>query len=221
VPQIAFGTGGLPGAGRAAGRGVPKIAFGAGGQRGAAGARRRGVPKIAFGTGGLPGAGRAAGRGVPKIGFGSGKTAAAPAGVVVGVPKIQFGTGGLPGAGRARGRQLPKIAFARGLPRAPRTSPGSPALPRFRTGSARSASGSWLAGSRLRSALLGAAGAAGPGRQPNLGFGVPGYRAKSSRRLASVRWRRRRRYLRWLPIPRRAGGRSEVWRITRQIGEQE
>jgi rod shape-determining protein MreD len=48
LPRIAFGTGGLPGAGRAAGRPVPRIAFG---------------------TGGLPGAGRAAGRPVPRIAF--------------------------------------------------------------------------------------------------------------------------------------------------------
>jgi hypothetical protein len=48
VPRIAFGTGGLPGAGRAA---------------------RRPVPRIAFGTGGLPGAGRATGRPVPRIAF--------------------------------------------------------------------------------------------------------------------------------------------------------
>jgi len=48
LPRIAFGTGGLPGAGRAAGRPVPRIAFG---------------------TGGLPGAGRAAGRPAPRIAF--------------------------------------------------------------------------------------------------------------------------------------------------------
>src|SRR5216683_440125 len=88
VPRIAFGTGGLPGAGRAAGRPVPRIAFGTGGLPGAGRATGRPVPRMAFGTGGLPGAGRAAGRPAPRIAFGTG-----------GLP----GAGGGAGGGRARG----------------------------------------------------------------------------------------------------------------------
>ena len=181
VPKIAFGTGSLPGGGRArpSGRRIPKIAFDAApGRRSDAGQATRsqpaseGPPKIAFGTGGLPGAGRAGGRGVPRI---------------------RFGNGGVPPGGRTGPRRTPNIAFGSGLPKAPRTSPGRPALPRFSSGTARSASGSWLAGSRLRSGRL---------RSAKLGH-----------RPKAARWARRRRYLRWLPFVGRSGGRSAVWRI--------
>ena len=204
VPKIAFGTGGLPGSGRASGRGVPKIAFG--GRSGGSPAMQgkpapTGTPKIAFGTGGLPGAGRASGRGVPRI---------------------RFGNGGLPGGARARQRRTPSIAFGSGLPKAPRTSPGRPALPRFSSGTARSASGPWLAGSRLRSAQFGTG---GQGGRPSFGGGarrglrgvLPARRRRGYRPKAA-RWGRQRRYFRWLPFSRRSGGGSAVWRISRQIG---
>ena len=198
MPKIAFGTGNLPGGGRPrpSGRAVPKIAFGADsavrpgvrpGEQGQPASPA--TPKIAFGTGGLPGAGMARGRRVPRI---------------------RFGRGGRPGGGKAQAPRTPSIAFGSGLPKAPRTSQGRPALPRFSAGSARSASGSWLAGSRLRSARLGGGAQAGSGRR--------------GRRLKAARWGGRRRRFRWLPFPRRSGGRSAVWRIGgsfrpgRQIG---
>ena len=191
------------------GAGLPKIAFGSSGGAGQATARTGGdsgvpkiafgsdsaAPKISFGTGGLPGTGRAGGRGVPRI---------------------RFGDGGLPGAGRARPRRTPRIAFGSGLPRAPRLSPGRPALPRF-SGSGRSAAGSWLATSRLRSAQFDGG---GPGK-PSRGGGGPSYGGKRSRRPKAARLGKRRRHLRWLPLRRRAGGRSSVWRISRQIGGEQ
>jgi rod shape-determining protein MreD len=232
VPKIAFGSG--SGSGHAPARpadsGVPKIAFGTGSLPGSGRASGRGLPKIAFGTGSLPGSGRASGRGAPKIAFDSASggrpdgrqaTHGQPDGAT---PKIAFGTGGLPGAGRARGRGAPRIRFGNGLPaggrararrtpsiafgadrpKAPRTSPGRPALPRFASGTARSASGAWLAGSRLRSAQFSG--------------GAPGGAGRRGRRLKAARWGKQRRHLRWLPLPRRSGGRSAVWRIGRQIG---
>jgi len=128
VPRIAFGTGGLPGAGRAAGRPVPRIAFGTGGLPGA-GRAARPVPRIAFGTGALPGAGRAA-RPVPRIAFGSASPgSAARAGLAppAAAPEFsapgplgssyrgidQFGTG-YHGGGTARsGRSRRQPRFAR------------------------------------------------------------------------------------------------------------
>ena len=194
LPKIAFGSGSArPRAGGAPG--VPKIAFGTGtGKNGrpASESAAPSVPKIAFGTGGLPGAGRAGGRGVPRIRFGNGRP---------------------PGAGNALPRRTPKIAFGGRLRRAPRTSPGNPALPRF-GGSGRSAAGSWLAGSRFRSAQFGPG---GPGRLPSLTSGPARSGAGRGRRIKTARWRRKRGYLRWLPL-RRVGGRSAVWRIGRQIG---
>ena len=108
VPRIAFGTGGLPGAGRAA----------------------RPAPRIAFGTGDLPRAGRAAGRPVPRISFGSatiGSAARATSGGALTAPGSsapgplgrgyrgidQFGTGYV-GRGTARsGRKRRQPRFAR------------------------------------------------------------------------------------------------------------
>ena len=176
----------------------------------------RGVPKIAFGTGGGSGARRpAVGGGVPKIAFDTGGLTrpGRPAGPPA--KKIAFGTGSLPGAGRAAGRQPPKIAFKSGLPRGPRTTASRPALPSFRSRSGTSAAGPWLAASRLRSAHRGAG---GRGRHPKF-TGGPSYLSSArSYRPKTVRWTRRRRYLDWLPFGRRPGGRSTVWRITRQIG---
>jgi rod shape-determining protein MreD len=244
VPKIAFGTGGLPGSGRATGRGVPKIAFG--GRSGESPATQSqapaaDTPKIAFGTGGLPGEGRAGGRGVPRIRFGNGGLPGGGRARPRRTPSIAFGSGlpaggrarprrtpsiafgsGLPGGGRARPRRTPSIAFGAGLPKAPRTSPGRPALPRFSSGTARSASGPWLAGSRLRSAQFGTG---GPGGRPAFGGGprrrlrgvVPARRRRGHRPKAA-RWGRKRRYFGWLPFSRRTGGRSAVWRISRQIG---
>ncbi len=149
LPRIAFGTGGLPGEGRARGRGIPRIAFG-GGQAGSARANGQRAPRIGFGTGGLLGEGRAAGRGVPQIAFGSGHAGSALAGsngsgraarrAMPGIafagghagsalngssgrsPRIAFGTGGLPGEGRAAGRGVPRIGFGGAGSRAPRSA---------------------------------------------------------------------------------------------------
>ncbi len=178
----AGGRGGRPGTGAS----VPKIAFGRGGRSGVPG--RSGRP-------GSPGSGRVSGRGDPRIAFRTGRMGGVPVG----------------GLGQAGRRKTPRIAFGTGLPRAPRTSPGRPALPRFRPG-ARSAAGAWLAGSRLRSA----------GFSP---LGSPGPRSRRPRGLKAAKLRRRRR-LRWLPRfswlswSRRPGGRSAVWRISKQTGGQ-
>jgi rod shape-determining protein MreD len=164
------------------------------------------MPKIAFGTGGLAGgAGRAAAKGVPKISFKS-KTPVRPAsggdeisgGRVGGgtrTPRVAFGTGGLPGSGRAGGRGTPKIAFGSGL--APGLHPGTgrSARPRFKSSSAWSASGAWLAGSRTRS--LG-----GPGPRDHVRVPGSNYRAGGTYRPKTPRgrsWRRRRgpRWLSW------------------------
>lgn len=211
VPKIAFGSGGSSGhaAGRAADPGVPKIAFGGSSLPGSARARQRlrGVPKIAFGAasgGQPPPPSQPAAPGTPKIAFGTGGLPGAGRAGGRGVPRIRFGNGGLPAGGRTRPRRTPSIAFGSGLPRAPRTSPGRPALPRFSSGSARSASGPWLAGSRLRSAQFSG--------------GVPSGVGRRSRRLKAARWGRKRRKFRWLPFRRSAGGRSSAWRISRQIG---
>jgi hypothetical protein len=119
-------------------------------------------------------------------------------------PKIAFGTGGLPGAGRSGGRGTPKIAFGSGLSRGPRGGTGRPSRasgPRFRSQSARSGSGAWLAGSRTRS--LGGTG-------PRDHVRVPGsnYRAGGSYRPKTPRGRswRRRRVPRWLSWPWQRGG---------------
>jgi rod shape-determining protein MreD len=176
TPKIAFGTGGLPGSGRAAGRGVPKIAFkGSGSVRPSAGA----------------GAGNGAGNGGGRIGAG------AP------TPKITFGTGGLAGTGRASARGTPKIAFGTGLPGASRTSPGRPSRPSFRSRPGRSASGTWLAGSRLRSAGLPPSGPHGQAaRIPGSNYRAGGtYRPKTPR----VRAWRRSRVRRWLSWPWQRG----------------
>lgn len=214
LPKIAFGSGSAPARSNPAGRSnrggrsgsagragggpdVPKIAFGTGpGKSGhpANESAAQSVPKISFGTGGLPGTGRAGGRGVPKI---------------------RFGNGGRPGGGKGPARRTPKIAFGTGLPRAPRTSSGRPALPRFGGGAGRSAAGSWLAGSRFRS-VQSRPGASG--KLPSLAGGAARSGAGRVRRPKAARWRRKRGYARWLPFRRRAGGRSTVWRIGRQIG---
>ncbi|HEY3907636.1 MAG TPA: rod shape-determining protein MreD [Streptosporangiaceae bacterium] len=178
------------------------------------------MPKIAFGTGGLTGAGRAAGKGVPKIAFkkkgpirpaggGAGTSHLNPSGEISGgrvgggtkTPKIAFGTGGLPGSGRSGGRGTPKIAFGSGLGPGLRAGTGRPARLRFRSASTRSASGTWLAGSRTRS--LGGTG-------PRDHVRVPGsnYRAGGSYRPKTPRGRswRRRRVPRWLSWPWQKGG---------------
>jgi rod shape-determining protein MreD len=179
VPKISFGTGGLPGAGRAAGRGVPRIAFKATGPTGLAGS-----------AAGADGSGRG-GTGGGRVGGGT-RT-----------PKIAFGTGGLPGAGRAGGRGTPKIAFGSGGPRDPRISPGRPALPGFRSRSAWSGSGAWLAGSRLRSAGLRSAGPRSTGAGDQVRVPGSNYRAGGNYRPKVPRGRswRRRRGPRWLSWP--------------------
>ncbi len=115
--RIAFGTGGLPGAGRGcqAGRaGAPRIAFGTGGLPGAGRAAGRPGPRIAFGTGGLPGAGRAAGRPAPRIAFG----ARLPGQVRAG--HMAPGRGGLIGVRRRHGQGHPRRAQAQAAAVRPR-----------------------------------------------------------------------------------------------------
>ncbi len=196
------GSGGwaFPGFGRRRAKGAQRIAFKTGQLAGVPEGGRSGggtgTPKIAFGTGGLPGAGRAGGRGTPKI---------------------AFGTGGLPGAGRAGSRGTPKIAFGSGLPTGPRTRPGRPARPKFRLGPG-TATGQWLAGSRLRSSGFSYVSSPRPLRRPRFGSGTFRNRPRRSRPLKSARLRRRG-ITRWLPFLRRPGGRSSVW-IIRKAGGQ-
>ncbi len=206
----------------------PKIDFAGGaGRQGTKSAGTR-TPKIAFGTGSLPGGGRTRGRGSPKISFsngarngvrtaGSAAAGSAPDGLAATgngeLPRIPFGTGSLPGtsrAGQAGRGQTRKIAFGNGLPRAPKLSTGRMAKPRFRSGS-RSASGSWLAGSRFRSSgfggLSGAGlrggghGSTGPAKGQSLGGASPSYGLRRSHWPRTARMRRKRMsrsWLRWL-----------------------
>jgi rod shape-determining protein MreD len=245
LPRIAFGTGSLPGAGRVQRSGVPKIAFGTGSLAAAGGrtacgvsgvrrgVRRGGVPSIAFGTGSLPGTLAPRRTAAPKIAFGTGSLPGTLAPRRTAAPKIAFGTGSLPGTLAPRRTAAPKIAFGTGsLHKAGRTSPGRPARPRFRSGTARSASGPWLAAAGFRSAglasgpRLAAAGIrpAGPYRarrrkQPKFSGSGPSYRVIYSRHPKTASFRPGSRSLRWLPWANRAGGRSTVWRIgSRRVG---
>jgi rod shape-determining protein MreD len=227
-PKIDFAGGAGRQAAKSAGTGSPKIAFGTGSLPGGGRVRGRGLPKIAFGTGSLPGGGRRRGRGSPKINFsngamngartaGSAATGSAPdSSAATGngaMPRSPFGTGSLPGtsrSGRAGLRQARKIAFGNGLPRAPKMSTGRMAKPRFRSGS-RSASGSWLAGSRFRSSGFGGVGGSGlrggghgstgPAKGQSLGGVSPNYGLRRSHWPRTARMRRKRMsrsWLRWL-----------------------
>jgi rod shape-determining protein MreD len=191
-----------------------KIDFSHGGSPGAAAGGREGVstPRIAFGSGGPPGRRPARGRSGPRINFsGSGRSAASagrgtglghgglPASVRRdghGPAKIAFGSGSLPGAGSGGRRKVPRIAFGTGLSALHRSGTGRMARPRFRAGSARSASGSWLAGSRLRSAGLVTG---GPGRGAGFRGGGSSYGLRRSHwpKAAKMRRKRRPRWLRW------------------------
>jgi rod shape-determining protein MreD len=235
VPRIAFGTGGLPGAGRAAGRPVPRIAFGTGGLPGAGRAAGRPVPRIAFGTGGLPGAERAAGRPVPRIAFGTGGLPGAGRAAGRPVPRIAFGTGALPGAGRAAGRPVPRIAFGTGaLPGAGRAARPVPRIA-FGSASPGSAARAGLAppaaapefsapgplGSSYRGIDQFGTGYHGGGtarsgrsrRQPRFARSTSGHQPSRSRHPKTARMSAGRGVFRRLPWMRRAGDRSAVWRI--------
>jgi rod shape-determining protein MreD len=194
-----------------------KIDFSNGGSHGSApGGRVSGTtPRIAFGSGGLPGSGRASGRGAPRINFsGAGRPAASAGGGIGlghgGLPassrrdgdgpaKIAFGSGSLPGAGPGGRRKVRRIAFGSGLSAVHRGGTGRMARPRFRARSARSASGSWLAGSRLRSAGLVTG---GPGRGAGFRGGGSSYGLRRSHWPKAAKMRRKRRP-RWLPWGRR------------------
>src|SRR5216683_3154748 len=215
VPRIAFGTGGLPGAGRAGGRPVPRIAFGTGGLPGAGRAGGRPVPRIAFGTGGLPGAGRAGGRPVPRIAFGTGGLPGAGRAARRPVPRIAFGTGGLPGAGRATGRPVPRIAFRS-------ATLGSAA--RAGTGPGQAGPGSSVPGphgSGYRGIDQFGAGFHGgriarsgrKRRQPRFARSTSGRHPSRPRQPKTARMSARHGLLPRLPWMRRAGDRSAVWRI--------
>ncbi len=190
LAKITFGNDdrGLLSGGPVGARTIPRIAFGSGASEGSGGVGLGGTGLGHRGGGGVRGAGRGGGAGggvgrTPRIAFGTGGLGRAGRGRGRGARRIAFGTGGLGGAGRARGRGAPKITFNSGLPRAPRLSPGRPALPKFRASSGRSASGAWLAGSRLRSSGLG---------------GPTSYRMRRSRWTKTAKMRRKRQSIRWL-----------------------
>ena len=189
----------------------PRIDFAGDSSSGSgAGAVPRKTPKIAFGTGSLPGSGRTRGRRSARINFSRGGQArtgtAGGAGgsskASGGMPGRAFGTGSVPGSSRVispRGRS-PRIAFNSGLPRVPRTSTGRSARPRFGSRSGRSASGSWLAGSRFRSGGIGQGGRglASPAKGASLGGTSSGYGLRRSHWPRTAKMRRRRRWLWWL-----------------------
>ena len=189
------------------GPGLPSISFGGGKSAVGSNGSRSGSRS---GGWAVPGLGRRRAKGAQRIAFKTGQLAGVPEGGRVGggtsTPKIAFGTGGLPGAGRAGGRGTPKIAFGSGLPVGPRTSPGRPARPRFRLGSG-SATGQWLAGSRLRSSGFSYLSSPRPLRRTRFSGGTFRNRPGRSRRLRTARMRRRG-ITRWLPFLRRSGGRS-------------
>jgi rod shape-determining protein MreD len=219
APRIAFGTGGVPGAGRAAGRGTPRIAFGHEGHASPGPAGGRGTPRIPFGHDG-----QAAG---PSVAGTDGAGLASRHGT----PRIAFGTGGLAGSGRAAGRGAPHIAFGTGgLASAARTSKGRPAVPRFRSAAARSATSPWLArsalaargvpfasGPALPGSVHGLPGGIGYGgrrpRQPRLARGMTAHQPRRTRQPKMARLATGNRSPHWLPHLRRAGDRSTVWRI--------
>ena len=167
-------------------RSVPKIAFGGGS------ASRAGLGGAGLGSAGPRGGSASIDFGGSDSGLGRGDGQPGRLGQRR-TPRIAFGTGGLAGAGRARGRGVPRIAFKSGLPGGRRLSPGRPARPRFRSRSRSSwsASGSWLAGSRYRSAGL---------------SGSSGYRLRRARWTKTAKLRRKRHaigWLAWLRRPRR------------------
>jgi cell shape-determining protein MreD len=171
-------------------RSVPKIAFGGSSPRSGLGGA--GLGGAGLGGAGLGGAGSGGAASIDFGGSGSDLGRADGQAGRIGqrrTPRIAFGTGGLAGAGRARGRGVPRIAFKSGLPGGQRLSPGRPARPRFR--SSRSASGSWLAGSRFRSAGLGSSAS---------------YGLRRARWTKTAKLRRKRQaigWLAWLRRPRR------------------
>jgi rod shape-determining protein MreD len=181
----------------------PRIAFGGGGGRGGGGGG---------GSAGLSQAGRPAarsrGKGAAKINFGHASFSGTSSGGLAGPgtgglgadgrgsAKIDFRTGGRPGAGQAGRRKVPRISFGTGLSAIHRGGAGRSAPPRIRPRSSRSASGSWLAGSRLRSAGLVTG---GPGRGSGFRAGGSSYGLRRSHwpKTARMRRRRRPRWLRW------------------------
>jgi rod shape-determining protein MreD len=200
LQSIAFGSGALPGARRAAGTRVPKIAFGSGALPGAGRAAGKRVPKIAFGSGALPGAGRAAGKRVPKIAFGSLSTPTAARGGVrtsgpVRAGRIRFGAPRF-----AAGPWLAASSAGRGGVSVALHSAGPP--------SAATGGRAINAGRRYGRKIS----------QPRFGHGGSSRHAARSRRPKTARMSAGRRFGR-LPWLRRRGDRSTVWRIaSRRVG---
>jgi rod shape-determining protein MreD len=125
------------------------------------------------------------------------------------MPRARFGTGSLPGSrrvlksgrgGRGGRGGGPRISFGSGLPGGRRSSSGRLARPNFRSGSARSATGPWLAGSRFRSADLGhgGLGSVGPAKGPSLGGTSSSYGLRRSHWPRTAKMRRKRAVRRWL-----------------------
>jgi rod shape-determining protein MreD len=148
------------------------------------------VPRIAFGAASPAGGSRPGQGGRPS----GGKT-----------HRIAFGTGSLPGPGRAAGRPVPRIAFS---------GPGA--------GQARPRSG--LNGRESPKIAFGAGGAireshgARKRKQPRFARSAAAHQGRT-RQPKTARISARRGVLRRVPWPRRAGGRSAVWRIgSRRMG---
>ena len=190
VPRIAFGTGGLPGAGRAAGRPVPRIAFG---------------------TGGLPGAGRAAGRPVPRIAFRSAtlgsaaraRTAQRRAGPGFRPRRTPFAANSWLAKSTAGRSGLRLSGTFDGAPTAPGSSVPGPHGTGYR---GIDQFGAGYHGGRIARSDR-------KRRQPRFARSTSGRHPSRPRQPKTARMSARHGLLRRLPWMRRAGDRSAVWRI--------
>jgi len=213
VPRIAFGTGSLPGAGRAAGRGVPTIAFGTrGGAQGELGAASRaGAGRsrdgwIGQGQLGVPV------RGAPALRFVTRKPGVAQRRSRLAAPRFASGQW-LAGSAAARSGRWLSTSPSGTLPASgyrTRSPLGRPARaikqPRF----GRSAPGHRSArqhAARYHTARYHTA------RFHPARFHPASYHAAPFRRPKTAKMSAGRRSFRRLPWLRRAGDRSTVWRI--------
>jgi rod shape-determining protein MreD len=150
------------------------------------------VPRIAFGATGRGGGSHRAGQGA---GHGSSRPAAGR------TPRIAFGTGSLAATGRAAARPVPRIAF-RGS--GPHQGKAGQLCAR---GGANRVGGATAGGSRGSRRT----------KQPHFARSAATHQTRA-RRPKTARISPRRGVLGWL-APRRAGGRSAVWRIgSRRMG---
>ena len=191
VPRIAFGTGGLPGASRAARRPVPRIAFGTGGLPGAAGrAARRPVPRIAFRSATLGSAARA-GTAQRRAGPGF-RPRRTPFAANSWLAKSTEGRSGLRLSGTFDGALTAPGSSVPG----PHGS-GYRGIDRF---------GAGFHGGRI-------ARSGRKRRQPRFARSTSGRHPSRPRQPKTARMSARHGLLRRLPWMRRAGDRSAVWRI--------